>query len=1601
MRGCLLSVLVLCNLFCFAQPKANFTPSVIAGCSPLVVQFTDSSTGLPQNWEWDFGNGNKSTNKNPGAIYSTPGIYTVRLTVTNANGTDSIAKVGLITVYDKPLVNFDVDTTNGCIPLAVHFTDKSTDKLGAITKWTWDFGDGQSDSVQNPLHKYIAVGSFSVTLKVTDPGGCSNFLQKQAVVNTDGVFNPSFDYSYTNSCTAPTLVTFNNNTAAVNTVNYQWYFGDGGASSSASPLYTYKAKGIYSVQLIAITKGGCRDTVTKSISIGTVTSDFILSSSSCEKSPAFFTDNSLPKPISATWSFGDGFSASGENVLHIFGAAGSYPVKLVTNFGACKDSVTKYFKVTGKPTASFTSTGNRNSCALPGNVQFQNTSVDGIIISWNFGDFQTSNQHNPLHVYKYPGSYTVMEIAQNTAGCSDTLYAKNYVRLGPPKIDSIANLPFKGCVPDVVNFKAAVSSGETVAKYIWGFGDGTAVSNTKSPTHTYTALGSYNVTLKVVTVTGCTDSATFTQAVKIGNKPTANFTASPLSNCADSLVNFTDKSAGNIDAWFWNFGDGATSNVSNPTHIYADTGYFNVTLIVTNSGCSDTLKQNKFIAIKPPYAIFSVKYLCKQSLSVAFSDYSIGASTWNWDFGDGQTSKLQNPPYTYKKSGTYNVKLTVTNGTCVDTTVIPVTVVGQIPYFTYSLPKDSICRYDTVQFTAKNYDSIGNIDLFFWNFGDGGTTAFNINTPSATHKYRFPFTYTPYLVLYLNNGCKDTIKMPGFSLKVFGPTASFSNTNTTCINTTVTFSDSSVTDGLHPLNKWYWDFGDGDTATFNAPPFTHKYSSAGTFKAKLKVFDSYGCYDTAMKYNLFTPKPVANFSVLDTIKCLGSGFNFADSSTGVFLSYQWDFGDGNTSTKSSPQHQYLNKGVYSVALNITDQYGCSDSLKKANFLRIANPKASFTVVDTFGLCPPLKVMPINTSLDYNFLTWDFGDVNTSNVLDPVHYYSNAGTYKLQLVAQGHGGCNDTASKTIVVKGPSGSIKYSPLVLCNNEKATFVVTGNNIAKCVWDFADGNTDSSNILTRSHAYSAPGFYLPKVLVTDSAGCNVTLVNTLDTLRVIGITNGFTATPNPGCDSALVSFNNNSIVINDSLSSILWNFGDGSVSTQSAPAHYYYSTGIKTVRVNITTKFGCAIADSLPVNVTIHQSPVLKATIPAQVCVNATANFSAFNNNLPPSAIRWLWKFGTNDSSTQQNPAYIYTQTGHFNITLSATNEFGCTDTATGTTIVSQVPKLHISTGIDTPVCRGQNIVLTVIGADSYLWAANPTLSCFTCDTVTATPIANTWYYVTGTDVGGCYAKDSIYLPIVAPFKMAVPQVYKICTGQSVTLSAAGASTYIWQPSTGLSNANIANPVASPLVSTTYTLIGYDAKKCVADTFFVAVNVGANPSVKLKDTSVTILAGSNYLPASTTSPDVIKWQWLPLAGVSCGTCAQPTLTPAQTTRYEERVFNQFGCTSSDFVTVHVLCNSQNIFIPNTFSPNGDGTNDYFFPRGVGLYSIKNMQVFNRWGQLVFERRNVAVNNPSTGWDGTINGQPAPADVYIYVIEVYCTNSTIIPMKGSITLIR
>ena len=1437
-RSLILTLLVLSSFVAISQPSANFSASPVSGCAPLAVTFADQSTGGATSWQWDLGNGTLSTQQNPTTTYFNSGLYTISLTVSNASGSNTFTRSQYIKVDDKPTVDFLASNTSGCFPLRVNFTDLSSGGSAAITNWDWDFGDGTLSTAQNPFHIFTIAGNYTVTLKVTNSGGCSKVVSRPNYIQVSPGVTVDFSNSAPQLCKPPETITFTNLSTGPGTLTYQWDFGDGGTSAATNPSYTYLSGGSFNVTLITQSSSGCVDTLTKpaAVVIKDVVSDFTGPASVCKGVTADFINTSVPASAASLWDFGDGSFSAVTNPSKIYATAGVYFIKLKNNYGTCSDSVTKQIMVLGLPVPDFTAT-KVTDCNVPFTVNFNDQSVGATGWNWDFGDGGTAASQNPSHTYITLGNYTVKLIVTNANGCSDSITKNQFIQIQKPVV-AINGLPLQGCVPFTISPTPNVTAVDGVASYFWEFGDG-GTSTLQNPSHTYMLQGNYTVKLHITTNDGCIDSSVVVNAVIAGNKSFANFSALPTAQCVGQPIQFTNLTAPS-DRWSWDFGDGiGTSTLPNPTYAYLDTGKFAIRLIAWNNGCADTLVKNNYITALPPVARFTSNFNCNNKLQVAFTDQSVLPQTWSWNFGDGSpVSNAQNPVHIYPAFGTYTVSLTVTNGGCSNTKTSNIVLFTETANFTVA--NDTICTTQAAVFQTSGINT-ANIATYFWSYGDGAS---GFGGSTATHNYTLPGLYSVSLTITDTRGCVSTITKPNI-IRVWGPVGNFSFSPIAgCKPLNVNFTDLTATDGVHPVVKWVWSFGDAVTQTYTSPPFNHIYNVSGLFTPVLSVTDSYGCTNTfTSNGQVFVSYPQAIFSTADSLTCVGKNVVFSNTSTGIGNNYTWDFGDATSSNVINPVKVYGLDGNYSVRLIATDVNGCKDTATKLNYVKVHTAKAAFSVNDSLSSCTPFEVIFTNTSLYSTSAKWIFGDGTTSTLATPTHYYSTPGTYIARLAVAGPGGCVDTVNKTIILYPSTATLSYAPLAGCSPLPVSFHVSTPGPVTYLWDFNDGNTLTTTDSNFIYHYLLPGQFLPKVILKDQTGCQIPVTGT-DTINVTRSYVNFGVNDSLLCDAGMVNFSD-STISNGIINTYRWDFGDGGTAAVQNPSHTYAAPGFYSVRLIATTANGCSDT-AIKINyIKVVASPIIDIAGNMPICMQSKLLFKGIVVQPDTSKIKWFWDFGNGKTSITQNPAaQRYDTAGNYLLRLIVTNSSGCADTVNRTVIVYPLPQIE----------AGPNKIIGI--------------------------------------------------------------------GSSVAIIPTGSAVidYLWSPATGLSCTNCYNTVAAPKNTTTYTIKVTDAN---------------------------------------------------------------------------------GCINTDDITIIVVCNDKNVFIPNTFSPNNDGVNDVFYPRGTGLFSIQSMRVFNRWGEMVFQKINLFPNDPSAGWDGRYNGKVLNSDVYTYIIEIICENSQVLTYKGNITLIQ
>ncbi|MCE9539695.1 MAG: PKD domain-containing protein [Bacteroidetes bacterium] len=617
------------------------------------------------------------------------------------------------------------------------------------------------------------------------------------------------------------------------------------------------------------------------------------------------------------------------------------------------------------------------------------------------------------------------------------------------------------------------------------------------------SAGTYIAT--VVDIDSCLD--TLSVIITRNPDPVAKFGNTTV--CNNTATQFTDSSstsAGTISSRSWNFGDASPLNTAqNPSHLYANAGNYNVTLIVHNNfGCGDTITKSVQVYYNP-VAAFTYSNVCLGDTMYFTNTSTVHNSTsitgYLWAFGDGSpNSNSINPAHYYSNQGTYSVTLvTTTANVCTDAETYSVKAFdAPVSAFTFS----DICLLDSAVFTNTTLSpTMGSTASWSWDFGDG--SLLNTNLWSPHHLYATPGTYQVTLTTYSSNlACPDTLSD---SITVFPmPVANFSFTNV-CLNEVMNFNDlSTVTSGT--IANRSWNFGDGTSPNGNPNP-SHIYTNPGSYTVTLIVTTNNSCKDTITKSVAVHPLPLVQFSSVNV--CKGSSISFTDLSsilsTDNIQSWAWNFGDGSpVLNNQNTSHVYANAGSYAVQLLIASNFGCIDSITKTSIVN-PNPQVDFTSNDTAG-CERLCIRFIDSSSvatgsNINWI-WNVGDGSpVSNLIDPVHCYINDSVYSpvsfnVALTVTSDSGCVTTLSKTnyiTVYPNPNADFTVQPEVTTITDpiiSITDLSTGAYYWN--WNFGDGDT-SSAFKPAPHAYQDTSTYTITLITSTQYNCIDTAYQTI----------------------------------------------------------------------------------------------------------------------------------------------------------------------------------------------------------------------------------------------------------------------------------------------------------------------------------------------------------------------------------------------------------------------------------------------------------------------------------------------------------------------------
>ena len=713
----------------YIEVVPNPTSSFTYVKNGLTVTFTNTSTNA-NDYLWSFGDGFTSTLQNPVHTYASPGNYTV--TLQSSNDCTTVSSSQLITFSLAPLVGFTTSNSpEGCVPYTVQFLNTSQNNPTSYL-WTFEGGSPATSAQEHPVVVYQNTGSFDVTLVATNALGSDTLVMEDFII-IETIPSVTFTYQHTG-------LTYNFTSITQNAASILWDFGDGNQSTATNPTHTYATEGVYSVTLTATNDCGENNSI-QSIQVLLAPSALFSANvtSGCVPLSVQFTDQSSQNTTQWNWTFpgGNPSSSSQQNPVVVYNIPGSYSVTLIASNAAGQDTRTENNYITTRtlPSTGFTITVDGPTVTLT------NTGSGASQTEWQIQEngLQTLQGNTVTHTFSSNGSFSIRQINSNDCG---TVNLEQFVTINAYPVANFIGNANGNCAPVTIQFtNTSVNS----TSFAWVFENGNpSTSNEENPVVTFETAGVHMISLVSSNQYG---SNTSNQSINVLTVPNPDFSSQ---NNALS-VSFTNLTQGPGNTYLWNFGDGTTSNESNPVHNYPAPGTYVASLTATNECGSLTITHEVIIDNRTPIVAFDADtQVGCVPLEVHFTDQSTNDPTsWSWTFEGGSpaTSNEKNPVVVYNQEGIYDVSLVASNG-------FGSSAYEEQNYITVYGPPTAAFTYNLINGTLTTQYTGSLASSYSWNFGDGSRSS----QRSPDHVYTISGDYT--IELIIENPCgSDTIQV--------------------------------------------------------------------------------------------------------------------------------------------------------------------------------------------------------------------------------------------------------------------------------------------------------------------------------------------------------------------------------------------------------------------------------------------------------------------------------------------------------------------------------------------------------------------------------------------------------------------------------------------------------------------------------------------------------------------------------------------------------------------------------------------------------------------------------------------------------------------------
>lgn len=661
---------------------------------------------------------------------------------------------------------------------------------------------------------------------------------------------------------------------------------------------------------------------------------------------------------------------------------------------------------------------------------------------------------------------------------------------------------------------------------------------------------------------------------------------------------------------------------------------------------------------------------------------------------------------------------------------------------------------------------------------------------------------------------------------------------------------------------------------------------------------------------------------------------------------------------------------------------------------IVDVEAIIPVIDTTGVDPGIGGVYLNRCLDLEVpfannsrggrtYFWDFGvpgiTDDTSDLFSPTYTYADTGEYVVTLVVNPRTFCSDTF-KVLVRLYPQFFSEYDFANVCQNTPLTFTDQSFSLYGIVnqWSWQFGDNTSSTQQNPIKTYTQDGIYQVRLITNDTNECIDTVTKTVTIFSTPDVDFDIT----PACQNSPIVFTDNTVINFGDFDNRNWVLNGTNIGSINPYIYQEPNLGQRTMTLVVASEQGCV--DSLTKTYTVFPPPTVTVTNDTALCIFDTIRLNA------TGGAQYVWSPASGLSSANlSNPFASPAQTTAY--TVNVTDSNGCVNTGSVNVTVNPLPET--SAGADNFVCIGDTFQLNGQNGVSFSWQPDSLVSNPTIANPTTSPDSSTTFVLTTLNQFGCDNTDTMFLEVQRPINATLAAPPDVCIFDTIQLEVQDGKYYQWIPSAGLSSDTINNPTASPLETTSYTVIVTNDCPQFADTLDIEIVVRPLPEVDagidttvFRDESTMLLGSSNG----------ISFVWSPADYLDDSTILNPISFPFNSIDYILTATSEFDCKNSDTVTVNVEVKTL-LLVPNAFTPNQDGLNDVFrIIKTLNIERVYDVFVFNRWGNKVFEG-----HDENAFWDGTVNGRPADLGVYVYIIRAVTRDGDEVTETGNVTLLR